>query len=201
MAAIAFSAPATGRIRAPERWWFGGATRPAFVIVTAAGTGIAAAIISIAMPPTVALPSYWIFAVIGVGLAIIDVRCRRLPHCLTAVLWTSSGVTFIAAALIDGDGGPLVRATSAGIATAIIMLAVALALPGQLGLGDVAFAGTITFSLGWLGWQAACLGLLAGLFLQGAAAATRRRQRDSDGLTPMGPALLAGWLLAVALSS
>jgi leader peptidase (prepilin peptidase)/N-methyltransferase len=198
VAAIAYSTPESGRVRLPERWWTGGPARPALVMVTATCAGAAAAIIGAVLPPTLALPSFWLFAVIGVGLAIIDVRCRRLPHSLTGALYVSSGFCFVAAAVTGGDVEPLARAIGAGAATAAVLLVVALALPGQLGLGDVVLAGAVTFSLGWLGVQVAVVGLIAGLTVQGVAAIVVKLRRAGMAALPMGPALVAGWLLAVA---
>ncbi|MET7949413.1 prepilin peptidase [Micromonospora sp. NPDC005324] len=199
LAAVAYGVQASGPVRIPERWWLGGAARPRVVIATAVCTGVAAAIVGAVMPPTVGLVSYAIFAVLGVGLAIIDVRCRRLPHCLTGALWTSSGLYFAVAALSNGEIGPLGRATAAGIVTVTGMLVIALSLPGQLGLGDVAFAGAITFNLGWLSWSAAGLGLFTGLILHGVFATTLKHWSAGYALTPMGPSLMVGWLLTVAL--
>lgn len=200
VAAVAYSTPTTGRLQLPRRWWLGGPARPALVAVTAAYTGAAAAIIAAVLPLTLVLPSFWLFAVVGVGLAIIDVRCRRLPHSLTGILFVSSGLCFVAAAMTDGDVGPLLRAIGSGAATAAILLVVALALPGQLGLGDVVLAGATTFSLGWLSWQAAVFGILSGLLLQGLVAVLVLSAGHRNSRLPMGPALVAGWVLALAAS-
>jgi leader peptidase (prepilin peptidase)/N-methyltransferase len=81
-----------------------------------------------------------------------------------------------------------------------MFLAVALALPGQLGLGDVVLIGWIAMTLAWLGWDRLGVGLLAGLLLQAVAAAVALvwlRRRNMDAGLPMGAALVAGWLLAV----
>lgn len=160
-------------------------------------TGILGTIVGATVPLTLALPSFWIFAVIGVGLSIVDVRCRRLPHGLTVVLWISSGVFFGATAIDSGSAEPLVRAFIAGIITAVGLLLIALALPGQLGLGDVHLAGAIAMSLGWMGWRSVVIGLLAGLLFQSAISVLVRLWKRAEALTPMGPALVAGWLVAI----
>jgi leader peptidase (prepilin peptidase)/N-methyltransferase len=198
VAAVAYSTPTTGRLQLPRRWWLGGPARPALIAVTAACTGAAATIIAAVLPPTLVLPSFWLFAVVGVGLAIIDVRCRRLPHSLTGILFVSSGLCFVAAAATDGGPEPLIRAIVSGTAATAILLVVALALPGQLGLGDVAFGGAVAFSLGWLSWHAAVAGVLGGLLIQGIVGLVARLRRTTDAMLPMGPALITGWLLAIA---
>ncbi len=202
IAAIAYGTQASGPVRLPARWWTGSPARPAEATGTAVLTATAAAIIGATTPTGIALPAFWIFAVVGVGLAIIDIRRRRLPHRLTGLLWLSSGLSFLAVAILDRDPAPLLRATSAGAATSGILLLVALAMPGQLGLGDVILAGAVTFNLGWLSWQAAVTGLLAGLLLQGAVSIAHFcRRADRANSSPMGPALIGGWLLATTLTT
>lgn len=199
VAAMAYTVPAAGPVRLPRRWWAGGPARPALVVATAGGSGAAGALIGAAVPPTFALLGFWIFAVLGVGLAVIDARRRRLPHRLTGALWASSALCFLAVAVTGGGVEPVVRAAAAGIATAAVFLVVALALPGQLGLGDVVLAGAVTFTLGWLSWQAAVVGILAGLLAQGVIVVAVKVFSRGQAMWPMGPALLAGWLLAVML--
>ncbi|MFC8849929.1 MULTISPECIES: prepilin peptidase [unclassified Micromonospora] len=204
IAAVAYGAGDSGPVRLPARWWTGSPARPTEAIATALLAATAAAVTGAVIPSGMTLPAFWLFAVVGVGLAIVDVRCRRLPHRLTGSLWVSSGLFFLIASLVGSGVEPLIRAGCAGIAAAAVMLTIALALPGQLGLGDVVFIGAIAFSLGWLGWQTAMLGLLAGMLLHGAIAALARIRPTSDAkkpLTPMGPALVAGWLLAVVLAA
>ncbi|MDG4790179.1 prepilin peptidase [Micromonospora sp. WMMD1102] len=172
------------------------------MIGTAVLAATATAITGATVPPGIALPAFWLFAVLGVGLAIIDLRCRRLPHRLTGSLWLSSGLIFLAAAVLSGDVEPLLRAAGAGGVTSAILLLVALAMPGQLGLGDVVLAGAITFNLGWLSWQVAVAGLLAGLVFQGSVGIARDSKRAGRANpSPTGPALVAGWLLAVAFAA
>ncbi|WFE38057.1 prepilin peptidase [Micromonospora sp. WMMD998] len=204
IAAVAYGTGESGPVRLPAGWWTGSPARPTEVIVTALLAATAAAVTGVVIPLGVTLPAYWLFAVVGVCLAIIDVRCRRLPHRLTGSLWVSSGLLFIIASLVRSDVGPLLRAACAGIAAAAIMLTIALALPGQLGLGDVVFVGVIAFNLGWLGWHTATLGFLAGLLLHGTIASVVRIRRSNDVKNPsipMGPALAAGWVLAVVLAA
>nr|WP_308129218.1 prepilin peptidase [Actinoplanes polyasparticus] len=151
------------------------------------------------LPNSPALPAYWLFAVVGVGLAIIDVRCQRLPYVLSGTLLIMNVSAFSVTAASAGDVSPLLRAVVAGVATATAMLMIALLLPGQLGLGDVVLAGVIATSLGPLGWQAVLHGVVSGFVAQAVVTlALRSRRRDAY---PMGPALIAGWLTAILLHS
>jgi leader peptidase (prepilin peptidase)/N-methyltransferase len=170
--------------------------------VVVAGTVIACAV-SVAMVAVLGwsreLWVLWLPGLLGVGLAIVDVRQRRLPFLMTGAMYALSGPALVVVAVISGDPAPVIRALVAGIAAIGVFLAVAMALPGQLGLGDVVLIGWIALTLGWLGWGRLGVGLLAGLLVQAATAATLMalRRRCVDGGLPMGPALLAGWLVGV----
>lgn len=198
IAAIAYSAPAHGSVRLPERWWRGAPARPTAIATLAALTGAAALLVTSCLPPSPALPAFWLFAVLGLGLAVIDIRRRRLPHLLTGTMVAACLVCFVVAAAVSGNADPLLRAVATWLATTAALLIIALALPGQLGLGDVALAGAVTLNLGWLSWQAAVFGVLCGLLLQGIAGIIRAQAHSNDPI-PMGPALVAGWLAGVLL--
>jgi hypothetical protein len=164
-------------------------------------TGATAGLIAGCLLWSPALPAFWLFAILGVGLAIIDLRCRRLPHAVTGTIVATCILCFAIDASVAGDLSPLRRALATGSITAVVMLTVALALPGQLGLGDVALAGATTLSLGWLSWQAAVTGIIGAFALQGTVALAARTATRRDGLIPMGPALVTGWLGAVLLAA
>ncbi|HMA46261.1 MAG TPA: prepilin peptidase, partial [Frankiaceae bacterium] len=70
-----------------------------------------------------------------------------------------------------------------------------------MGYGDVKLAGLLGLTLGWLGWGAVLLGLVAGVGCGGLAAlgvlALRRAQRRTR--IPYGPFLLAGALAGALL--
>lgn len=202
VAAIAYSVPESGPVRLPKRWWAGEPAPHRLLITTAAITGGAGAAVGFAVADPLVRVALWIFVLVGVGLAIVDVRRRRLPHLLTGILWVTSALCLTSAAITGHNVAPLERAVLAAATSTAIMLVVAFVFPGQLGLGDVAFAGAIALTLGWLSWQAAVSGLFFGYFLQAAALpAARRRHANSSTPTqmPLGPALLAGWFLAVVL--
>ena len=77
------------------------------------------------------------------------------------------------------------------------LLLTAFAAPGQLGLGDVHFAGATAFALGWLGWQVSATALLTALAAQWILAlvtAARSRQRSTK--LPFGPVLFGAAILA-----
>jgi leader peptidase (prepilin peptidase)/N-methyltransferase len=78
-------------------------------------------------------------------------------------------------------------------------LALALADAGQMGLGDVVLAGWVALSLGWFGWPSAWAGLFMGFAVQAVlfGLVALRRAHDRPRALPMGPALMAGWLVAI----
>ncbi len=199
IAAIAYSAPAQGPIRIPHRWWHGAPARPPAVLAISLIAGVAAGLVARRLP-TVSMPAFWVFAVLGVGLAVIDVRRHRLPHPLTGTAAAASTLCFAVDAAVNGSGGSLLRGLAAATITALVMLAVALSFPGQLGLGDVALSGVVTLHLGWLSWQTAIAGMFTAFVLQGVVGLIVRARMRAPATSPMGPAMWAGWLLAVLVT-
>lgn len=198
-AAVAYSAPASGSIRIPARWWRGAPADPATVLLVSTAAGTATGAIAARLPWSSATPAYWLFAILGVGLAIIDVRRRRLPYVLTGTALIVHLLAYGTSSVSTGDVAPLLRALGAGLATTTAMLIIALLFPGQLGLGDVALTGVIATSLGALGWTTVLHGILSGLLIQAMGAIVLRCTAGQA--LPMGPALIAGWLAAILLYS
>jgi leader peptidase (prepilin peptidase)/N-methyltransferase len=139
-----------------------------------------------------------IAVVLGVLLAAIDVRCLRLPDPLVAAL----GLVTVVPLIVLAGPGQLVRAAlAAGLSfTAYAMIGI---LPrGGLGFGDVKLGAVLGFVLGFLGWPALAIGLVVPHLINGPIALfllVRGKVGRRSGL-PLGPALLAGALLGVALS-
>ena len=198
LAALAFAVPQHGDMRVPQRWWRGSPAPSWAVLLLPLLTGATAALACAHRTPTVAVLAFWLTAVLGIGMAVVDLRSRRLPHALTAVLWGASATCFVVDAVMTGNSIRLIVGVSTAVATASALFLVALALPGQLGLGDVNLAGALALPLGWLHWTAAPMGLLAAFSIQAAVAlglrVTRRRAIGAQGM-PLGPALILGWLI------
>ncbi|GLY08521.1 prepilin peptidase [Actinoplanes sp. NBRC 101535] len=136
-------------------------------------------------------PVYLIGAFLGVVLAAIDLRCRRLPDPLVAGLAVTTAVP-LAVTHPDRIG----TALAAGALTGAGYLAIAL-LPGQgLGLGDVKLGAVLALILGFSGWPAVATGLGAAHVLGGLTAAWLLLTGRSRTLA-FGPALLTGGLIGV----
>lgn len=153
--------------------------------------------------PSPALPAFCYLAGIGVPLAVIDARCRRLPDALTLPSYpVALALLGLAALLLPGGGGHF-RSALLGLAVAgAVFLIQVLLYPAGLGWGDVKLSGLLGLYLGWLGLSALTAGLFLG-YLSAAGAglaliAARRASRKS--LLPFGPFLLAGALAAILLS-
>ena len=174
--------------------WFIAAT------VVTAGT-LVALVLRFGIGPQ--LPAFWYLAAVGVPLAFIDARDRRLPNVLTLPSYPAAFLLLgAAAAVVPGGPSRLVHAVI-GMAAAVLFFAVLLLLsPSGLGLGDAKLAGVLGAYLGWLGFAALAAGLLAGWLLAAAAAlglvAAGRAGRGTQ--IPLGPFLIAG-ALAVVLAS
>lgn len=171
---------------------------PAWAIIASAGaTGVLGA--SLGGP---ALPVYLLAAVLGVLLAAVDLRCLRLPNPLVAALAVLTVPPLAVMAVTAGEPGRLGRATLAAVLCFAAYLLLALLPGGGLGSGDVKLAAVLGFLLGWVGWPAVALGLAAPHLINGPVAGflllTGRARRGTA--LPFGPALLAGALIAVAVS-
>lgn len=141
-------------------------------------------------------------AILGILLAAIDLRCLRLPDPLVAMLAAGTVLPLTLGALVAGEPGRLGRALSAAGLSGAAYLIIALLPGGGLGLGDVKLATVLGFTLGFAGWAAVAVGLLAPHLINGPVALTLLLSRRAKRRTalPLGPALLAGALLGLLLA-
>lgn len=134
-------------------------------------------------------------ALLGVGLAFVDARVRRLPDPLTAALFAGVVACFALSGSYARLGWALAYAALAGL----LYLALALVSRGGMGLGDVKLALGVGLVLGWFGWPAVLFGLAAGFALAGAYGLlliVSRGVGRKDAL-PHGPFMLLGALVAL----
>ncbi|MFI5495501.1 prepilin peptidase [Actinoplanes sp. NPDC051859] len=166
------------------------------VVVGAFASGLLGATFGATALLLILLPA----ALLGVLLALIDLRCRRLPNPVVAVLAAGTVLPLSAGALLFGEAGRLGRAVVGAVLCLVAYTIIAL-LPGDgLGLGDVKLATVLGFVLGFAGWPALAAGLVLPHLINGPIAlfllVTRRANRRTA--VPFGPALLAGALLGLA---
>jgi len=162
---------------------------------------VAAVVVRFGLVPV--LPAFCYLAAVGVPLAFVDARERRLPDLATLPSYPASLLLLgVAAPFVTGGTGRFVHALI-GMAVAVaFFLLLLLVSPAGIGLGDVKLAGPLGAYLGWLGAAAFVTGLMAawllaaltglGLLLTGRA--TRKSQ------IPFGPFLIAS-TLGVVLAS
>jgi len=167
------------------------------------GTALGFAVMALRFGPSPPLPAFCYLAGIGVPLAVIDARHRRLPDALTLPSYPIALVLLGLAALLLPGGGRHFLTALLGLALswAVFLLQVLL-YPAGLGWGDVKLSGLLGLYLGWLGLGALVTGLFLGYLLAAATGVgllvTRRASRKS--FLAFGPFLLAGTLAAVLLT-
>lgn len=146
-----------------------------------------------------ALPAYLFFGVIGSALAVFDVSTRRLPNHLVLPSYPIAIMLLGLAAAISGAWWPLGRAGIGLLVLAGFFGALAVAFPGQLGLGDVKLAGILGLYLAWLGSSELVLGVLVA-WSSAAIAVVIRRPWHAAGPLPLAPFLVLGTLVAILTS-
>ncbi|MEP7024884.1 MAG: prepilin peptidase, partial [Actinomycetota bacterium] len=88
------------------------------------------------------LPAFCYLAVVGVPLAFIDVRLRRLPDALTLPSYPAALVLLGVAAAVIHDGAQHLASALIGMAAALAFyLLQALVYPAGIGWGDVKLSG------------------------------------------------------------
>lgn len=141
------------------------------------------------------------FLGLGIALAVIDARTRRLPNRLVALLTAGGLLFFTSAALVEQNLPALWRAFAGlGISFAVYLV-ISLAARGGLGAGDVKLAAPVGLYLGWLGWEALFAGIVLAFVVGGVAGlALAARKKRIRGLTvPFGPFMLAAVALTAGL--
>ncbi|MCU1606732.1 MAG: Peptidase prepilin type [Modestobacter sp.] len=142
------------------------------------------------------------FALIGLLLAVVDLREKLLPNRVLVPGTAITALLLAVVAAVEGTWADLVRALIAAAVSFAVLLAMAVAAPAGLGMGDAKLAGLLGLVLGWLGWPSVLFGFLLGFVAQAVVGLTLMALRRAGRRTelPFGPALLAGALVAALLA-
>jgi leader peptidase (prepilin peptidase)/N-methyltransferase len=178
-----------------KSWWHPRRVSKQRLITVACVTAVLAALAAEGTP----LPAWWLFAVGGAVLCVIDVEHHLLPARLVYPLAAATAVSLAISAALTGEPDRFIRAVLAAAAVGGGWFLIAFAAPSAMGLGDVRVAALAAGLLGWIGWSAVLAGQLAALGLAVATAGIMTiiaRGRSIHAMqVPMGPALIAGGLL------
>lgn len=161
------------------------------VLARAAGSGTT-------LVPTIGMLVVLLYLMaITVSLALIDVDTHRLPDKIVLPAYAVLAVLLTAMSAASGDWWALVRAGIGMLVLLAVYFALAVAVPGGMGMGDVKLAGVLGLVLAYLGWGPLAVGAFGGFALGAIFAigllAARRAKRGSG--IPFGPWMLAGaWL-------
>ncbi|WP_426568975.1 prepilin peptidase [Streptomyces canus] len=170
-----------------------GAARPAVV------TALLCAALALATGTRPELAVWLLLAPVGVLLASVDLRVRRLPDPLTLPLAGTALALLGVAALLPEHAGDWTTSLFAACALSAGYLVLHLLNPGGMGFGDVKLALGAGAVLGWYGWATVMLGTFAGFLLGalygGALLVAGRAGRRTA--IPFGPFLIAGAYLGL----
>ena len=188
----------TDRATSTAGWWQPrrvGATR--LILVAAV-----AAVLTATAAGSVPLAAWWLFAAAGAVLCVVDVQHHLLPGRLVYPLAFVVVVALGVSASVTGEPERLLRAILAAAMVGAVWFAVAFTTPSAMGLGDVRVAALAAGLLGWTSWSAVLAGQLAAFGLAAVTAAILAVTSPHAGRAmqvPMGPALIAGGIVATWL--
>jgi leader peptidase (prepilin peptidase)/N-methyltransferase len=145
-------------------------------------------------PQLPVLPALLYLAAVSVALALIDIDLHLLPNRIVLPAYPVGAALLLLASALTGDWAALLGAAVGAAALFAFYLALALAHPRGMGLGDVKLAGVLGLFLGWFGLPQLVVGAFAAFVLGGAYSvvllALGRVTRG--GGVPFGPWMLAG---------
>lgn len=140
------------------------------------------------------LAVWLLLAPVGVLLAVVDLRVRRLPDPLTLPLAAAALVLLGLVSFVPEHAGHWPNALAGSLALGAGYWVLWRINPGGMGFGDVKLALGAGAVLGWYGWDSVLLGTFAG-FLLGAlwgGALVLARKAGRKTAIPFGPFLIAG---------
>lgn len=140
---------------------------------------------------------------ISVSLALIDIETHTLPNRIVLPAYVVLGALLLVASAVSGDWGALVRAVIGAVILGFVYFALAIAVPGGMGLGDVKLAGVLGFVLAYLGWGPLAVGSFSAFVLGGIFAIVLlviRRTGRRTGI-PFGPWMLGGAWVGIVVGA
>ena len=162
-------------------------------------TALLCALVAVRFGLSWELPAFLFLAVVGVLLAVVDLRHRLLPNRVVLPALAVGVALLLLPAALAPAWPALLRAVEAAAVLFAVFLVLAMVSPGGLGMGDVKLAGLLGLFLGWLGWGPVAVGVVAGFLIQAvvALALLVTRRIGLRGELPFGPALLLGAAVAI----
>jgi leader peptidase (prepilin peptidase)/N-methyltransferase len=168
-------------------------------VVEAALVLVVAALVTARRTPWEAAALAW-WAVCGLVLVFTDLAVHRLPDRVTYPAALGTIGLLGVAALVESRGHAWLRAVVAGVASALVFAAMTMLLGRRgPGLGDAKLMLSCVAVLGWFGWPALVVGILACFLAQAlwgvGLLAVRRADRST--FLPLGPFLVGSTLASV----
>lgn len=143
-----------------------------------------------------------LLALVGVWLAVIDLRTHRLPNRIVLPTLGALIMLVVLEALLTMDPDRMLRALLGGLALGAFYALMHLGSKQGMGGGDVKLAAVIGVILAWHGWWTLLLGAAAAFVLGALYAivlmALRRAQRTTR--IAFGPWMILGAALAIVLA-
>lgn len=176
-------------------WW-----RPR--TVTVPGWLLTAAVLTVlVLLATAGTPvlAWWLLAVGGAVLVVVDSRIEQLPARLVYPLGAAIAVALVVDAVAAGRAADLLRAAAAAAAAGGGWLTVCFVSPRSTGLGDARLAAVLAGVLGYSSWVDVGQAFVLAAVLGGVTALILWVLGHHTGTVPMGPALILGAVLAVWL--
>ena len=166
-------------------------------------TALVCAALAAATGPRPELGVWLLLGPVGVLLAAVDLRVKRLPDVLTLPLAGGALVLLGVAALLPEHAGDWLTSLYGALALGGAFFVLFLINPGGMGFGDVKLALGLGAALGWYGWPTLMLGTFAAFLLGavygGALVAVRRAGRKTA--IAFGPFLIAGAFAGVLIGA
>jgi leader peptidase (prepilin peptidase)/N-methyltransferase len=176
---------------------FAGLDTPARVVGTmAAGLAIEAAVVW-RFGWSTPLAAYSCFAVTGAVVSATDLTARRIPNLIVLSAYPMTAALLAIASTPLGLWWPLARAGVAAAGLAAFYLALGLAFPAGMGLGDVKWAGVLGGYLGWLGWSPVVSGTLIAFLAAAVVVLSAGVVGRRHAALPMAPFMTLGAIGAV----
>jgi leader peptidase (prepilin peptidase) / N-methyltransferase len=143
------------------------------------------------------LAAYSFLAATATVLSATDLAVRRVPNLIVWPTYAASAILLVFASAPSQQWWPLARAGIAAAALGGFYLALGLAFPAGMGLGDVKWAVVLGAYLGWLTWSAVITGTLIAFFAATVVVVAMRAAGRRQSSLPMIPFMTLGAVAAV----